>query len=309
MAHRGSRRGRRTEHKHANSGEKRDEENVPKLDENSNVFKAFKQYQSELDGRHDKYERLVKLSRDVTIDSKRTIFLLHRSTGSESKAHIMEEAEDKLRQIQLTKFKPIAAELQNEDVHQFLRAISPGLQEYIEAVSFFHYLRDGTLVSLEQVQKDLVFDLNANLTNPVSEMESTRSGSPSAENTSTENTVKLAEVYVSPMDYVLGIADLTGELMRMAINSVGTGDLELPFTLCSFMRVIHDAFLSFGNVARELPRKLAVLKQSLQKVESACYTVQVRGSEIPQHMLVDVISFTKNIHNDFDDATELCPEN
>lgn len=37
-------------------------------------------FQQELDTKHDKYERLVKISRDVTIESKRTIFLLHRVT-------------------------------------------------------------------------------------------------------------------------------------------------------------------------------------------------------------------------------------
>ena len=37
-------------------------------------------FQQELDARHDKYERLVKLSRDITVESKRTIFLLHRIT-------------------------------------------------------------------------------------------------------------------------------------------------------------------------------------------------------------------------------------
>lgn len=37
-------------------------------------------FQQELDTKHDKYERLVKISRDITIESKRTIFLLHRVT-------------------------------------------------------------------------------------------------------------------------------------------------------------------------------------------------------------------------------------
>lgn len=37
-------------------------------------------FQLELDTKHDKYERLVKMSRDITIESKRTIFLLHRVT-------------------------------------------------------------------------------------------------------------------------------------------------------------------------------------------------------------------------------------
>lgn len=40
----------------------------------------FAVFQQELDTKHDKYERLVKISRDITIESKRTIFLLHRVT-------------------------------------------------------------------------------------------------------------------------------------------------------------------------------------------------------------------------------------
>ena len=35
-------------------------------------------------------------------------------------------------------------------------------------------------------------------------------------------------VHVPPSEYMLGVADFTGELMRMAINSVGVGDLETP---------------------------------------------------------------------------------
>lgn len=41
---------------------------------------VFAVFQQELDTKHDKYERLVKISRDITIESKRTIFLLHRVT-------------------------------------------------------------------------------------------------------------------------------------------------------------------------------------------------------------------------------------
>ena len=33
-----------------------------------------------------------------------------------------------------------------------------------------------------------------------------------------------------------------------------------------------------------------MLKSSLEKVERACYTLRVRGSEIPTHMLADVFS-------------------
>jgi hypothetical protein len=47
------------------------------IDANSAVIKCFQQYAAELDFKHDKYERIVKLSRDITIESKRIIFLLH----------------------------------------------------------------------------------------------------------------------------------------------------------------------------------------------------------------------------------------
>lgn len=46
----------------------------------ANLSFCFEVFQQELDTKHDKYERLVKISRDVTIESKRSIFLLHRVT-------------------------------------------------------------------------------------------------------------------------------------------------------------------------------------------------------------------------------------
>lgn len=37
----------------------------------------------------------------------------------------------------------------------YQRQVSPGLQEYIEALSFAHYLQNGNLISYEQVQASL----------------------------------------------------------------------------------------------------------------------------------------------------------
>lgn len=99
-------------------------------------------------------------------------------------------------------------------------------------------------------------------------------------------------VHIPATEYILGVADLTGEMMRRAINSVGSGDLERPFDICSFLQEIEAAYCSLGNANREVSRKLHVLRQSLRKVETACYTLKVRGSEVPKHMLVDMISKT-----------------
>lgn len=96
---------------------------------------------------------------------------------------------------------------------------------------------------------------------------------------------------VTPSDYLLGVADLTGELMRLCISSVGNGDIDTPFQLSQFLRQIHDGFSYIGNTGPyEVSKKLHTLRQSLGKVEDACYTLRVRGSEIPKHMLADVFT-------------------
>ncbi|KAM7409035.1 hypothetical protein PAMA_002651 [Pampus argenteus] len=239
----------------------------------SPVFAAFKVFQQELDTKHDKYERLVKISRDVTIESKRTIFLLHRVTSVPDPEDILNEADVKLDGVR-QKIGQIAEELRGEDIHQFHRAFTPGVQEYVEAVSFQHYIRHRSLISLEEINARLVFMR--------------------AEKDSDEAVplgTQVLTFHVTPADYLLGVADLTGELMRMCISSVGNGDIDTPFKLSQFLRQIHDGFSYIGNTGPyEVSKKLHTLRQSLGKVEDACYTLRVRGSEIPKHMLADVFS-------------------
>jgi hypothetical protein len=62
------------------------------VNSSSPVMVAFKSFQLELDAPHDKYERLVKLSRDLTVESKRTIFLLHRITSTPDMEEILTES-------------------------------------------------------------------------------------------------------------------------------------------------------------------------------------------------------------------------
>ncbi len=87
------------------------------------------------------------------------------------------------------------------------------MQEFIEALSFLYYIRDGTLITNEQVQQKLIFSEDLKVAVPVYE-------------------------------YLLGIADLTGELMRMCINAVGRGETELVFNTCMSLRKIHEALSS-----------------------------------------------------------------
>ncbi|XP_055745614.1 translin-associated protein X isoform X2 [Salvelinus fontinalis] len=243
----------------------------------SPVMAAFKVFQQELDTKHDKHERLVKLSRDITIESKRTIFLLHRVTSVPDVEEVLTEADLKLDGVRLN-ISMISEELRGEDLHQFHRAFTPGIQEYVEAVSFHHFIRHRSLISLEEINTKLVF---------IKEPEP----KDTPEGQQPMGTPQVLTFQVTPTDYLLGVADLTGELMRMCISSVGNGDMDTPFQVSMFLRQIHDGFSYIGNTGPyEVSKKLHTLRQSLSKVEDACYTLKVRGSEIPKHMLADVFS-------------------
>eukprot|EP00045_Choanoeca_perplexa_P008380 m.77555 g.77555 ORF g.77555 m.77555 type:complete len:160 (+) comp14470_c0_seq1:19-498(+) len=119
----------------------------------SEIEQAFFKYAKDLTAKHDRHERLVKLSRDVTIHSKRAIFLLHRITP-ENHETTMAEAKDKLDSIR-DNLHAIAVELQDQDPAQFNRAFSPGVQEYIEAATFYAYNQDQSLATLQELEDAL----------------------------------------------------------------------------------------------------------------------------------------------------------
>jgi predicted translin family RNA/ssDNA-binding protein len=105
---------------------------------------------------------------------------------------------------------------------------------------------------------------------------------------------------LSDMDYLLGVFDMTGELMRYAITAMAIGgakeeggpggssvlvDLqELGRHLDGF-RVEHDS-----HMQKQVRDKAEVMLRSIEKVEKACYGLVVRGSERRpslEEMLVD----------------------
>ncbi len=87
----------------------------------------FHDCSKKLDTHHDRYERLVKLSRDITIESKRVIFLLHRVQDEASKVKLTAEAEAKLQFVVNSFWNRLAKELVGQDPHHYLRAYSPGI--------------------------------------------------------------------------------------------------------------------------------------------------------------------------------------
>lgn len=61
---------------------------------------------------------------------------------------------EKLQEVQAI-FATLSIELQGDKFWRYHRQISPGLQEYIEALSFAHFLDHGSLIAFDQVQATL----------------------------------------------------------------------------------------------------------------------------------------------------------
>lgn len=219
----------------------------------------FQKYSVELDGVKERRERLVKASRDVTIHSKKVIFQLHRAVPANREA-VLGQASLDLEWVRENYIVKIAEELQGEDYWRFRQAYTNGMQEYIEAATFFFYCVKGELLSLEELNSSLSILKDA--------------GGNSFE--------------ACLEDYLLGVADLTGELMRLAVSSVAGGQREVATSVRDFLQLLHMAFCRLEkNGGREMSKKLSVMHQSLMKVEKATYMVHVRGSEYPSDILAN----------------------
>ncbi|KAG9314583.1 Translin [Chiua virens] len=243
---------------------------------------VFNQFQQELDDHNDRRERLIKASRDVTNLSKKVIFLLHRimnedvqDTQAHSK-HACDRGIEKLCEVRDI-YAAIKPDIQDESFWRHHHSVSPGLQEYIEALGFAHYLGHGTLVTFGQVQAALSDD----------------HGVP---------------YFLLPKDdYLLGLSDLTGELMRFAISGCSRkGGRARAVQVRNFVRNCKADFDRFAPFIKGLRKKQVVTNQSLEKIEddiwSSVYAIAVRTSEydLPPEMLDDIIiqSMSHYAHKD-----------
>ena len=284
---------------------------------------SIQSFQKQLDAKYDKHERLVKLSRDCTIQSKRIIFLLHRiptsdleetdkemSSCSNQFNDLISEADQKLQNVAVI-LKKIAVELQNDDPERFHTAYTNGVQEFIEALSFYVFQKERRLISLEEAKKWLemnVHETDGNITKEESgldhEERETKLGLDQQEEKTEELVLLTIPFPLSDIDYLLGVADLTGELMRLSINAAGSGNWKLPYSILEFMRELYCCFLRLRPyISKIVSRKVTTLRESLFKIENVCYRIKVRGSEVPQHMLVDEEN-SKNSPSNIQEVTE-----
>ena len=191
-----------------------------------------------------------------------------RKVGSPLPQSITKSNEPMRSTIQ-TLFKSIERDLEGINSHRYQRQISPGIQEYMEAELFQHYL---------ETEKVMTYDAARRLS---------------------------GNVQLTHDDYALGLFDMTGELMRFAVTYLATNG-ALPgveeaeqyetgrSSILTDMQLLRshleniDASSSYG-LAREFEQKLKTTRASVEKVEYGVYSMLVRGKERPKGWRPDAI--------------------
>lgn len=195
-------------------------------------------------------------------------------------------------------YAAVGPDLQGINIYRYARNITGGNQEFMEALSFQHYLRTQTLITYEESRIRL-------------------------EDIGGQEASKL----LSHDDYLLGIYDMTGELMRFAITAMATSgkipegeygshkpqhsskkqkecddaamDIdqasEAPYekrNVLADMRELRGCLegleMSGSTMAWDANKKAEVMRQSVEKVEKALYGLVIRGRERPKGWMPDL---------------------
>ncbi|KAB8272446.1 Translin family-domain-containing protein [Aspergillus minisclerotigenes] len=233
------------------------------------ILSIFETFRNELDEHHDRRERLIKISRDITALSKKIIFSLQRirKLNAPLPENITKETQSRFTQIQ-SLFTNALPDLAGPNKWRYQRQLSGAIQEYIEALSFHHYLTSQTLITLPEVRTKLP-----------------------------------AEILVTEEDYLLGLFDLTGEMMRFAVTALSAGSVASEEKKMGLsreqngivvdLREMRSLFEGLSvsrrhNLIKDLGKKMEVMQGSVEKVERAAYGILVRGSERPAGWMPDL---------------------
>jgi len=177
--------------------------------------RAIKTYDSER-------ENLIKKSRDVLKLSKQLIYAVHRDEMNVATILLKEIEKEK---VNLNKIAQHDSKLKYEGSYKI------AIQEYVEAVLYYNFIKTGKLI-----------DLN-----------------------------------VFPVHFVLGLADLPGELVRKAVYLAGKGEVKKVIKIKEEVDLIYGELLKFDFRDNEIRRKVDGIKYDLRKLEDLVLDLNLKG--------------------------------
>ncbi len=85
------------------------------------------------------------------------------------------------------------------------------------------------------------------------------------------------ELNVDAESYILGICDLTGELVRKAINSAIIKDFKIAIEIKDFVSELYGEMLKFDFRNGPMRKKFDGIKYDLKKLEDLAYDLKTKG--------------------------------
>ncbi|KAI0839039.1 Translin [Hypoxylon sp. FL0890] len=250
-------------------GVKRDHQGKEKIDNRTvkdvprNAYTSmFESFRDELDEHHDRRMRIGKVSRDVTALSKKIIFSLQRvrKLNQPLSARTQADVEERLKEI-AGHLATIEGDVAGMNRYRYPLIC---LEEFVEAVSFCHYLQHQKLITPLETQEALP-----------------------------------AQIALTASDYVFGIFDLTGEMMRFATAATAlSGSMPGLSTEGSDNRTILTDMQEISSLLQICPtvggkpsiysKKSSIMVEQVRKVERLGYGITVRGNERPKGWMPDM---------------------
>jgi predicted translin family RNA/ssDNA-binding protein len=155
--------------------------------------------------KREKEESISRLSRDITWECKRLIFNLHRFHRSD---RVISDSKSRLKFLTQSDrhFLGLARALEGEEPSLHNKRTTHCLQEFIEAWAFLVWLEERRIPNYDEVKK--LFEYNEEST-----------GEEDKKN-------NFLSVPCSLQDFVLGLADFTGELMKATVPALTRPELH-----------------------------------------------------------------------------------
>ena len=166
-------------------------------------------------------EILIKKSRDVLKLSKQLIYAVHRDE--------MKNATSLLKTIEKEK-KNLDNIAKKSKKLIFEGSYKVAIQEYVEGVLYYNFVKNGKLVDLK----------------------------------------------VMPEHFVLGLADLPGELVRKAVFLAGKGKVSKVIKIKDEVDMIYGELLKFDFRSNDIRRKVDSVKYDLRKLEDLVLDLKLK---------------------------------
>ncbi|KAL9103482.1 MAG: hypothetical protein Q9163_001478 [Psora crenata] len=224
----------------------------------SPLVPMFEAFRNDLDEHHDRRERIFKTSRDITALSKKILRTFQQSSLPPSIQNDVDTHSQKIHDL----FHSVSSDLQASNAWRWQRQISSGIQEYMEAISFQHYLKTQTLMTYTEARGWIPFG-----------------------------------IMLTEDDYILGLLDLVGELMRFAITTMATtgslprrsddGGRDILTDMRFFRSLLESSHIlteagAESLLGKAVEKKMKVMRTCIEKVENAAYGMTIRGRERPK---------------------------